>query len=102
MSIAKFAFTKSWTSASDFPTTQTDEIQVRADMQFLFDEIRNYLNNTMLGSVDDAITAMQTWTTSAVADATTGTLPDGSIAAAKFATGAVESKIKNVTYGDLS
>lgn len=102
MSIAKFAFTKSWTSASDFPTIQTDEIQVRADMQFLFDEIKNYLNNTMLSSVDDAITAMQTWTTSAVADATTGTLPDGSIAAVKFAAGAVESKIKNVTYGDLS
>lgn len=89
MAIEKFAFTKVWTSASDFPTVETDEAAVRADLQELHNETRDYINNVMLKAVDDAIAGMQTWTTQAVADATTGTLPDGSIATAKYVDGSV-------------
>lgn len=37
-------YTKNWESQDDFPTIETDETQVRADMQCLFDEIAAYIN----------------------------------------------------------
>lgn len=37
-------FTKDWESQDDFPTIETDETQVRADMQYLYNEIRDYVN----------------------------------------------------------
>ena len=43
-------YTKNWTSASDFPTVELNEAQVRADMQLLFDEIQNYINNTLISN----------------------------------------------------
>lgn len=47
----KLKFTKLWTVTEDTPyfhTVETDESQVRADMQYLFDEIMNYLNDTFI------------------------------------------------------
>jgi len=111
MAINKFAFTKVWTNASDFPVYEDSEVQVRADMQELHNETRDYINNTLLASVDTAITDMQTWVTGAVAAATTGTLPDGSITSAKLADGCVTAAklsaaalttwLQSVTYADL-
>ena len=44
MSLEKLKYSKDWTNPSDFPTVELNEEQVRADMQFLYDEIRDYLN----------------------------------------------------------
>lgn len=48
MAASELQFTKSWTSSEDFPTYEPDETKVRADMQLLFDEIKNYINTTLL------------------------------------------------------
>ena len=47
MAFERLEFSKNWNSSADFPTLQTDEIQVRADMQLLHDESRNALNALM-------------------------------------------------------
>ena len=52
--IQALAFTKVWTNPSDFPTVETSETQVRADMQRLYDEIRDYINGTLLARLNAA------------------------------------------------
>lgn len=47
MSFKRFSFTKSWTDPVAFPTVESDENQVRADMQALHDESREGLNGLM-------------------------------------------------------
>ena len=37
-------FSKDWTNAEDFPTYEANEEQVRADMQLLHNETRDYIN----------------------------------------------------------
>ena len=44
MAFPKLNFTKSWKNAVDFPTVETNETKVRADMQYLFDELKDALN----------------------------------------------------------
>lgn len=44
MAFPRLKFTKLWTNPTDFPTIQTDENQVRADMQALHDETLSGLN----------------------------------------------------------
>ena len=44
MAFPKLNFTKSWKNAVDFPTVETNETKVRADMQYLFDELKEALN----------------------------------------------------------
>ena len=48
MAASELQFTKSWTSSEDFPTYEPNETQVRADMQLLFDEIKNHINTVLL------------------------------------------------------
>lgn len=48
MTLGKLEFTKNWENPEDFPTVETDETQVRRDMQLLHDEIKNYLNSTVV------------------------------------------------------
>ena len=55
MSLSTLSYTKDWTNAEDFPTVQTDENQVRADQQFLFNEIKAYLNDTLIPGIESAI-----------------------------------------------
>lgn len=43
----QLSYTKDWNSSDDFPTIETDETQNRADIQFLYDEIRDYLNGAL-------------------------------------------------------
>ena len=47
MSFDRLSFTKNWTNPSDFPTMESNEAQVRADMQVLHDESKGGLNRLM-------------------------------------------------------
>lgn len=47
MRIPKLKFTRLWTDPDAFPTVETDEIVVRADMQALHNETQDYLNRTL-------------------------------------------------------
>ena len=106
MSFTPFALTKTWESATDFPTYEENEEQVRADMQCLFTELSDGLNKliTELGkktsgssgasnigissivglegfdTVQDALLGLKR----AIDAATTGTLPDHSITSDKL------------------
>ena len=44
MSLTQMKFDKVWTNPVDFPTHETHEAQVRADMQYLFDSIKTQFN----------------------------------------------------------
>lgn len=62
MEIPKLKFTKLWTNHDDFPTVETREEVVRSDMQLLFNEIRDYINETLSGvvsTIGDTLTALQ-------------------------------------------
>lgn len=76
MSIADLAFTKSWTDSADFPTYEPSEDQVRADMQYLFDEIRDFINAYLVAAFNDMASRVD-----AIEELS---VPDGSITAAKL------------------
>ena len=48
MALETLVFGKSWTSAADFPTYESDEAKVRADMQYHPDAIRTYINEKLV------------------------------------------------------
>ena len=48
MSLDKLSYSKDWTNPTDFPTVETDEAQVRADQQLLYDEIKTFLNTKLI------------------------------------------------------
>lgn len=52
MALERLEFTKDWNNPEDFPTYEPSESKVRADMQLLYDEIRDYLNGKVADSVD--------------------------------------------------
>lgn len=57
MAITKLDFGKlNWNNRDTFPTVQPDEAKARADMQRLFDFIRDYINNTLLPNIPDGVT----------------------------------------------
>ena len=60
----KAAFSKTWESAEDFPTVEPSEEQVRADMQALHDEMKEYVNDVLIKDVAESFDA--------VADVVTG------------------------------
>ena len=45
MAFSLMEFDKNWNNAADFPTHENREAQVRADIQYLFDSIKNQFNN---------------------------------------------------------
>ncbi|MBQ2995846.1 MAG: hypothetical protein IJE22_01235 [Oscillibacter sp.] len=49
----RFEYTKSWRSPADFPTVEVSEVQVREDMQCLFDEAAEGIN-ALARAIDDA------------------------------------------------
>lgn len=89
MAIAPFAFTKVWTNPTDFPTYEADETKVREDLQKLHDETKNYINNTLLNAVDEAIEDCLEQVSEAIEGIVVGTLPDNSLTTAKFQDGCV-------------
>lgn len=94
--VQNLSFTKSWQNREDFPTYEDNEDQVRADLQFLFDEIRDYLNQKVLPAVN-SIAAVEISAASGgtvqgalntlrhdLEQAVMGVVPDGSITPAKL------------------
>lgn len=99
MSLTQMKFDKVWTNPVDFPTHETHEAQVRADMQYLFDSIRNQFNNFIANelaaenvafmpisgyitanNVQDAIEGVH----QEVLDISQGSVADGAITTAKL------------------
>ena len=56
MAFTPLTFTKSWENAEDFPTYEPDETQVRADLQYLYDEIRDAFNG-LVAALNDTSAA---------------------------------------------
>lgn len=52
MPFTKLSYSKDWRNAADFPAIEADERKVREDMQFLYEEIKEYINNVLLGMLD--------------------------------------------------
>ena len=52
MALTRLEYKKTWTSSGDFPTYEDSEQQVRADLQYHPDAIRNYLNGTVAPAVE--------------------------------------------------
>ena len=52
MAFQKLSYEKDWKRAEDFPAYQSDEAQVRADMQYHPDAVRNYVNGTLLPALE--------------------------------------------------
>lgn len=51
----KLKFTRDWKNASDFPTFEDDEAKVRADMQALHDETKEFLNETLIPGMEETL-----------------------------------------------
>lgn len=48
MAFEQLEFTKNWERPEDFPTFEENEVQVRADMQCLYDEIKDFINSKLI------------------------------------------------------
>lgn len=48
-----FEFSKNWEDRDDFPTRETLESKVREDIQLLFDELKNYINDTVIAAINN-------------------------------------------------
>ena len=58
-----FRYTRTWRSPRDLPTVETSEVQVREDMQSLFDEAAEGINALVeevkrIPAVDESLTAV--------------------------------------------
>lgn len=49
----KLQFTKDWNNPTDFPTYQENEQKVRADMQALHDETKEFINETLIPGIEN-------------------------------------------------
>lgn len=49
----KLKFTRDWNNSSDFPTYEENEQKVRADMQALHDETKEFINETLIPSIEN-------------------------------------------------
>ena len=52
MAFEKLSFTKDWKNASDFPTYEESEAQVRADLQALHDETKDFINEKLIPNIE--------------------------------------------------
>lgn len=52
MSLTRLKYEKTWMNKKDFPTYEDSEEQVRADLQYHPDAIKQYLNETVAPAVD--------------------------------------------------
>lgn len=48
----RLQFTRDWNNPSDFPTYEENEQKVRADLQALHDEVRDYINDTLIPGIE--------------------------------------------------
>ena len=94
--VRNLEFTKTWRDHTAFPTYSDDEEQIRDDLQCLFDEIKDYVNQKLLpavntitageitadgGTVQSELDAVR----EGLAGVVLGQLPDGSLTAEKLA-----------------
>lgn len=56
MAFSTLTFTKSWENSTDFPTYEDNEQQVRSDLQYLHDEMRDAFN-ALVAKLNDAAVA---------------------------------------------
>ena len=49
----KLQFTKNWNSSADFPTYEENEQKVRADLQALHDETREFINEKLIPGIEN-------------------------------------------------
>ena len=49
--IPRLSFTKDWRNRDHFPTYEANEEQIRNDMQYLYEEIKDYLNDKVAGTL---------------------------------------------------
>lgn len=99
MALSQMKFDKVWTNAADFPTHESRESQVRADIQYLFDSIKNQYNsfisndfiaeNMLFAAVEGEIEAATVqeaieFIHQEVKDVTQGSVADGAITTAKL------------------
>lgn len=62
MEIPELNFTKLWTNRDDFPTVEVREDVVRSDMQLLFNELRDHLNQKVRPAIQDLVDDTQLMT----------------------------------------
>lgn len=94
MSLSQMTFDKVWTNPSHFPTYEANETQVRADMQYLFDKIKDCYNNhittefkatnmpftpTVGGVTSTDVQAAIEFVHAEISSASQGAVPNGSI-----------------------
>ena len=58
MAVSTLTFTKDWTNPTDFPTIETSEAQVRADLQLLHNETKTKLNELITAYNNTDVTAL--------------------------------------------
>lgn len=113
MPLNKLKYTKDWRNPDDFPTYSSDETQIRADMQLLFDEVCTALNKLIddldaseipfsptpeiqAADVRQALIAIQ----NQIAQIVLGILPDNSITEQKIMPKAItEGKMADMSVG---
>lgn len=49
----KLSFTKDWNNSADFPTYEENEAKVRADLQALHDETKNFINDKLIPGIEN-------------------------------------------------
>lgn len=59
MELKRLQFTKTWEDPADYPTHESSEIQVRADLQSLYTEIQTYINTVLLPALESVGTESQ-------------------------------------------
>lgn len=63
MAFARLHYKKDWNNPADFPTHEDSEAQVRLDLQFHPDAVRDYVNDTLLPALEDGRGAVELGTT---------------------------------------
>lgn len=51
-SFEKLSYSKDWNNTSDFPTYEENETRVRADMQLLHDEVKDFINEKLIPGIE--------------------------------------------------
>lgn len=59
MAFARLHYKKDWNNPADFPTHEDSEAQVRLDLQFHPDAVRDYVNDTLLPALEDGRGAVE-------------------------------------------
>lgn len=99
MAFDSFQYSKTWRSSDDFPTIETEEAQVRDDIQCLYDEIAAGLN-ALIRSLNAGGVDTEQLNDGAV---TTDKLANGAVTTAKLADDAVVFRVpRDPTAADIT